>query len=73
MGLQMFSLIVFLVSPYFSFDRCVTHSLSSEISDMSKLKRHIVLQGDSSGSRCDGPVQLNSSLRVTCNENHFLP
>lgn len=73
MGLQMFSLIVFLVSLYFNFDRCITHSLSSGISDMSKLKRHIVLQGDSLGSRCDGPRPLSSSLRVTCNKNHFLP
>lgn len=62
MGLQMFSLIVVLASPYFSFDHFVTHGLSSGINDMSKLKRHIVLQGDSSGNHCDGPGPLSSSL-----------
>lgn len=69
----MFSLIVILSSPYLSSDHFVTHSLSSGINDTSKLKRHIVLQGTSSGSRCDGPRLLGSSLRVTCNENHCLP
>lgn len=73
MGLPMFSLIVVLSSPYFSSDHFVTHRLSSGINDTSKLKRHIVLQGTSSGTRCDGPRPLSSSLRVTCNENHFLP
>lgn len=71
--LQMFSLIVVLFSPYFSFDHFGTHSLSCEINNTSKLKRHIVHQGDLSGSCCDGPGPLSSSLRVTCNEYHFLP
>lgn len=71
--LQMFSLIVVLFSPYFSFDHFGTHSLSCGINNTGKLKRHIVYQGDLSCSRCDGPGPLSSSLRVTCNEKHFLP
>ena len=71
--LQIFSLIVILFSPYFSFDHFGTHSLSCGINNTSKLKRHIVHQGDLSGSRWDGPGPLGSSLRVTCNKNHFLP
>ena len=43
--LQMFSLIVVLFSPYFSFDHFGTHSLSCGINNTSKLKRHIVHRG----------------------------
>lgn len=57
-----FALIVLLFSPYFSLDHFVTHSLSCGINDTSKLKRHNVHRGDSSGSRCDGPGPLSSSL-----------
>lgn len=57
-----FALIVNLFSPNSSFNHCVTHSLRCGINDTSKLKRHSVHRGDSSGSRCDGPGPLSSSL-----------
>lgn len=57
-----FALIVDLFSPCFSFNHFVTHSLRCGINDTSKLKRHSVHRGDSSGSRWDGPGPLSSSL-----------